>query len=131
MFFLENPVTNDEQVLASLLGNIFYGLKNQNWNMLASAFSETANIHSLAARGKIVSKKIYIETLKRRSEDNTLKIEPVSFKDILIRVVSNERAIASAVLVYRINSIILSPRKLSYEFTKEKSMWKISEQLYL
>lgn len=126
IFYLEKPVTKEEKDIAKVLQYHYDSLRTGDLNLFFSLFSRDALIQSYISRKELISKEDYT----KKMETDSIKIQPLSFYDALIRVIKNDKATITASLLFQLakkpQSKTVEHIRVHFELKKDgEDIWKI------
>lgn len=125
--FVENPVTEEEKLIANIVRTYCISLQRQDYTVLASLFAEEARIHSLAAKDEIVSCDEFIRVLEANKEFSLSKIR---FNNFRIRILVHNSALVSGYHQFSINGQQSALRTIELKLQKYLGSWRITELQY-
>lgn len=125
--FLVKPKTEEEKLIAYVIKQYLDSLQKQDLKTLLTLLNENAQIHSLAAGDKVVSRNEFIEYLRG---NKLLSSTRISLGDLRIEIKSEKEAEVSGYHQYYINSRKSRTRAISFRFEQNKGNWLITELNY-
>lgn len=124
--FLENPATEEEKLIASVVQTYCTSLQKRDFKTLSSLFADTAHIHSLAAK-QIVSPDQFIQALKSSELFFSSKIQ---LSDLRIQILTPTTATVFGYHQYYNTGQESQLRILELKFQKQLRKWLITALKY-
>lgn len=121
--YLEKPVSREEREVNALLHQFFQALNEKTPSVLGYLFDDDAVIF-LSGQNERLTKELYIQKMFERVKN----VRTYSVKNLLIRAISSERAVATfQSVIFLKNRITLLIRSHYCYLQKLDGEWRIAE----